>query len=233
MSQPKPENGLLNLVFNILIPVLLLNKASAKIGSLPALLIALAFPLGYGIYDLIKRKKWNPLSILGFLNVFVTGGLAVLGLGGIWFSVKEAFFPFLIGLFVWWSSYRDNPFVKSFLLNSHALNVDVIDEKLKAHQKESEFLRHLQFSTRLLACSFFLSAILNFTLAQRVFLPLADSLTPEERSLALNHQIADMTTWSYVVIVLPSMIFLIGILWHLLKGIRHLTGLQTDQILKG
>src|SRR6476661_3851756 len=103
MSQPKQEHGLLNLVFNILIPVLILNKGSAKIGSLPALIIALAFPLGFGLFDLYKKRKWNPLSILGFTNVMVTGSLAVLGLGGIWFSLKEAFFPFLIGAFVWWS----------------------------------------------------------------------------------------------------------------------------------
>lgn len=233
MSQPKQEHGLLNLVFNILIPVLILNKGSAKLGSLPALLIALAFPLGFGLFDLYKKRKWNPLSILGFTNVLVTGSLAVLGLGGIWFSLKEAFFPFLIGAFVFWSSTRPNPFVKSFIMNAHTMNVETIEEKLKASHKESEFLKHLQFSTKLLACSFFLSAALNFILAQRVFLPLDPTLDSEAKSVTLNHQIAEMTTWSALVIVVPSMIFLVAILWHLIKGIREMTGLKTDEILKG
>ncbi len=232
MSQPKQENGLLNLIFNILIPVLILNKGSARLGSGWALVIALAFPLGFGLFDLYRKRKWNPFSILGFTNVLVTGSLAVMGLGGLWFSVKEAFFPFLIGFFIWLSSLKEKPFIQSFLLNAHTMNVETIQEKLKANQKEAEFLKHLQLSTKLLACSFFLSAILNFTLAQRVFLPLDPNLDSEARAIALNHQIAQMTTWSALVIVLPSMIFLIGILWHLLRGIRDLTGLQTEEILK-
>jgi hypothetical protein len=232
MSQAKPEHGFLNLIFNILIPVLILNKASEKIGAGLALLIALAFPLGFGLYDLYRKRKWNPLSILGFTNVMVTGGLAVLGLGGIWFSIKEAFFPFLIGVFVWWSATREKPFIRTFLLNANTMQMDLIEEKLKANQKEDEFKRHLKNSTQLLACSFFLSAVLNFVLSQRIFLPLNPNLTGDERSLVLNHQIAEMTSWSMAVILVPTVIFLAGILWHLIKGIQNLTGLKTEEILK-
>jgi hypothetical protein len=233
MSQAKPENSFLNLIFNILIPVVILNKGSAQLGSLIALLIALAFPLTYGIYDLVKRRKWNAFSILGFTNVLVTGSLAVAGLGGIWFSIKEAFFPFLIGVFVWLSARRANPFVKTFILNPATMNVDKIEERLKANNKESEFQTHLATSTRLLAASFFLSALLNFVLAERIFTPLDPALDSEARAIALNQQIAQMTTWSTAVILIPSMIFLIGILWHLLRGIRQMTGMPTEEIMKG
>jgi hypothetical protein len=233
MSEPKQENAFLNLIFNILIPVLILNKASAKIGAFNALVIALAFPLVFGLLDLYRKRKWNPFSLLGFTNVLVTGSLAVAGLGGLWFSIKEAFFPLLIGIFVFISSTRAKPFVKTFLLNGHTMHLELIEEKLKQNQKEGEFLRHLQFSTKLLACSFFLSAVLNFFLAQRIFLPLDANLDAEAKSQLLNQQIAEMTTWSSLVIVVPSILFLMVILWHLLKGIRELTGLQTDEILKG
>jgi hypothetical protein len=233
MAEPKQENAILNLLFNIAIPVMILNKASAKLGALNALIIALAFPLIYGLLDLYRKRKWNPFSLLGFTNVLVTGSLAVAGLGGIWFSIKEAFFPLLIGIFVWISSIRGKPFIKTFLLNPHTMQLDLIEEKLKQNQKENEFHRHLQFSTKLLACSFFLSAVLNFVLAERIFLPLDAGLDAEAKSQVLNHQIAEMTTYSSFVIVVPSIFFLMFILWHLLKGIRALTGLQTDQILKG
>ncbi len=233
MSEPKQENAFLNLIFNILIPVLILNKASAKIGAFNALLIALAFPLVFGLLDLYRKRKWNAFSLLGFTNVLVTGSLAVAGLGGMWFSIKEAFFPLLIGIFVFVSSTQAKPFVKTFLLNGHTMHLELIEEKLKQNQKEGEFLKHLQFSTKLLACSFFLSAVLNFFLARRIFLPLDANLDGEAKSQILNQQIAEMTTWSSVVIVVPSILFLMVILWHLLKGIRELTGLQTDDILKG
>ena len=233
MSEPKQENAFLNLIFNILIPVLILNKASAKIGAFNALLIALAFPLVFGLLDLYRKRKWNAFSLLGFTNVLVTGSLAVAGLGGMWFSIKEAFFPLLIGIFVFVSSTQAKPFVKTFLLNGHTMHLELIEEKLKQNQKEGEFLKHLQFSTKLLACSFFLSAVLNFFLARRIFLPLDANLDGEAKSQILNQKIAEMTTWSSVVIVVPSILFLMVILWHLLKGIRELTGLQTDDILKG
>ncbi len=195
-------------------------------------MIALAFPLGFGLFDLYRKRKWNPLSILGFTNVLVTGGLAVLGLGGIWFSIKEAFFPFLIGAFVFWSASREKPFIRTFLLNANTMQMDLIEEKLRANEKEDEFKMHLRNSTRLLACSFFLSATMNFFLSQRIFLPLDPTLSSDAKSLLLNHQIAQMTTWSMAVILVPTMIFLVGILWYLLRGIRDLTGLQTEEILK-
>jgi hypothetical protein len=233
MSQPKQENALVNLIFNIAIPVFILNKGSKVMGALPALLIALAFPLAFGLFDLYKKRKWNPFAVLGFTNVLVTGSLAISGFDGIWFSIKEAFFPFLIGIFVWISALKDKPLVQSFLMNAHTMNLDMIDEKLKAKQKETEFLKLLQLSTKLLACSFFLSAILNFALAEHIFKPLDAALDSEAKSVMLNEQIAEMTTYSFGVIVVPSMIFLMIILIHLLRGIGKLTGLETKDILKG
>ena len=99
-KNPPNENAFINLLVNIAIPVLILNKLSQKIGPTQALILAVAFPLTYGIYDLIRRKKWNAFSLLGLLNVSITGSLAVFGLGGVWFQIKEAAFPLLIGIFV-------------------------------------------------------------------------------------------------------------------------------------
>lgn len=230
--QPEKENGLLNILFNVVIPVIILNKGSAKLGPATALVVALLFPLCFGLYDLWKKRKWNPFSILGFINVTVTGSLALAGLGGIWFSIKEAFFPLIIGIFVWLSAKKDKPLVQTFLLNAQTMNLDLIDAKLEALQKRTEFHQHLVHSTRLLSFSFFLSAVLNFVLAQHIFKPLGNGLSEVDRSIELNQQIAQMTSYSAIVIVIPSTLFLFYILWHLLKGIRELTGLTTEQILK-
>lgn len=232
LNNPPKENGLINILVNVIIPVLILNKGTEPLGPLNALLLALAFPLGFGIFDLIKKRKWNAFSILGFLNVAVTGGLALAGLSGIWFSIKEAFFPFIIGLFVWLSAKKEKPLVQMFILNPQTMNLSLIDQRLKESNKEMDFKLHLIRSTKLLSVSFFLSAVLNFILAQIIFKPLNLSLSENDRSALLNQQIADMTQWSAVVIVIPSALFLGYILWDLLKGIRELTGLKTDEILK-
>jgi hypothetical protein len=166
------------------------------------------------------------------INVLVTGSLALLGINGFWFAVKEAVFPFLIGLFVFLSSHTEKPFVQTLLLNPQLMNLDAVDEKLKERDNEFAFRKHIRVSTRLLSISFFFSATLNFFLARHIFIPLDETLSETAKSVLLNEQIAKMTSYAVAIIMIPSVGFLSFILWHLLKGIRDLTGLKTDQILK-
>ncbi|MFS4460080.1 VC0807 family protein [Bdellovibrio sp. HCB2-146] len=235
MSQnqmPKQENPWLNLVFNILLPVLILNKLSKFVGPLWALILALAFPLGYGAYDLIKRKKTNALSVLGLLNVLLTGGLALMGIQGMWFAVKEAAFPTLVGLFVFGSAFSKKPFIETLFLNPTVMRTELLEERLRSNQKESEFHLHMRRATMWLALSFGFSALLNFLLARRIFTDIDQTLTPDAQSVALNDQIAQMTTWSMAVILVPSMIFLMGIFWYLMRGIKNTTGLKMEELLR-
>lgn len=229
---PKQENGFLNLIFNILIPVLILNKLSKFIGPFWALILALAFPLGYGAYDLIKRKKINAFSVLGLLNVALTGGLALAGVNGIWFSIKEAAFPLLVGVFVFGSSFTKKPFIETLFLNPALMKLDLLEERLMAHGKQKEFHDHMKNATRWLSGSFLLSALLNFILAERIFIPIDPTIPAETQAVVLNEQIAQMTTWSMAVIMVPSMIFLLGIFWYLMKGIKDLSGLKTEELLR-
>ena len=225
------ENPLLNLLFNIVIPVLVLNKGSHYMSPHWTLVIGLAFPVSYGLWDFLKKKKANYLSLLGILNVLMTGGLAIMQLEGNWFPLKEAAFPALIGIFVFGSSFSKRPFIKTLFLNPQMINHDLLVQKVKESQKESEFEALLKNSTLLLSLSFLLSATLNFLLAQHIFSNLNPSLSPEEKSALLNGQIAEMTKWSFIVILAPSILFLLGIFAYLLKGIHRLTGLKTEDII--
>lgn len=227
---PPKENGLLNLVFNIVLPVLILNRLSKFIGPLNALILALAFPLGYGAYDLIKRRKTNAFSILGLLNVLLTGGLAVLGLNGFWFAVKEAAFPSLVGLFVLGSAFTKRPFIETLFLNPSVMRVDLLEQRLQEHGKQQEFHLHMRNATIWLSLSFAFSAILNFALARRIFINIDPTMSSEAQSMALNDQIAQMTTWSMAIIMVPSMIFLLGVFWYLMRGIKKHAGLSMDEL---
>lgn len=229
---PPKENGFLNVIFNILLPVLILNKLSKFIGPVAALVLALAFPLGYGAYDLIKRKKMNAFSILGLLNVLLTGGLAVLGLSGFWFAVKEAAFPALVGCFVLGSAFTKKPFIETLFLNPSVMKVDVLEQKLAENGKQSEFHGHMRKATYWLSLSFVFSAICNFVLARRIFINIDPTLTSDAQSVILNEQIADMTTSSMAIIMVPSILFLLGIFWYLMRGIKEFSGLSIDQLMQ-
>ena len=116
-QQAPPDNAFLNLFFNIVVPVVVLNRLSKPFGAVEALLLALSSPLIYGAYDLYRKRKINYLSILGLINVSVTGSLAILNLDGPWFWVKEAAFPLLVGIFVFASRWTARPFIQTLILN--------------------------------------------------------------------------------------------------------------------
>lgn len=231
-ESPQKENSFLNLLFNIVLPVLILNKLSKFIGPFWALILALAFPLAYGAYDLFKRRKINAFSVLGLLNVMLTGGLALLGLHGFWFAVKEAAFPALVGLFVLGSAFTKKPFIEALFLNPALMKVDLLEERLKERGKQQDFHDHMRKATMWLSLSFAFSALLNFLLARKIFTNIDSTLAAEAQSTLLNEQIAQMTTWSMAIIMVPSMIFLLGIFWYLMRGVKEHSGLSTEELLK-
>ena len=63
----KERNPLSSLLLNVVVPAVILMKFSSpeRLGPVWGLVIALSFPLGYGIYDFFDRKKVNFISILG------------------------------------------------------------------------------------------------------------------------------------------------------------------------
>ncbi len=230
----KRENSIVNILFNIVIPVMILNKAGSFLKLSPAitLLIALAFPVIYWVYDLIQRRKFNYISVLGFLNILLTGGLALLKVTGFWFAIKEAAFPTLIGLFVLFSAFSKSPFIQTLLLDPSLVDTESLHEKLRANNSMESFKLLLKNATLLLSASFALSATLNFVLARRIFTEIDPQLSEEQIANVLNGQIADMTALSMPIIMIPSIVFLIFIFMYLLKGIKKLTGVSLEELLR-
>ena len=225
-TPPPKENLLLNIACNVVAPGLMLTKGAKLLHLEPkvALLLALAFPLGYGLYDLVKRRNFNFLSALGFTSTLATGGLGLLKLAPFWFAVKEAVVPTLIGLTVIISQGTKKPLVRSLLFNEQVIDVPRVETALDGRGQRAAFTRLLSNSSWLLAGSFALSAVLNFGLARYLITALPDTLE-------FNEQLGRMTLWSWPVIVLPSMVIMMVALWRLLKGLERLSGLTMEEIL--
>lgn len=228
---PPRENPIISIIANVVLPVFILNKLSHQDAVL-ALVTALIFPLGYGIYSFIQSGKLNFISVLGLLNTLFTGGFALLKLAGIWFAVKEAAFPLLIGIFVFFSSFGKAPFLKMVLLDSGALNTDDIYNTVREKQLDRRFSDLVQTFTRYFSLSFFLSAALNFWLALRIFKTIPPELTETAKNEMLNQQIADMTWQGYIVIFIPSIAVLFITFFFFFRKLTTLTGLPFDKIVK-
>ena len=223
-----------NILFNLVIPVYLLNNSAEWFpsnGPLFALVLALSFPLGYGVWDYIKEKKANALSILGICNVVVTGGLALAELEGIWFAVKEAAFPLMIGIAIAISSFSKKPFIGKFLESSGILPWALIQERIQAGNNQGLWVQLQKRATLFLSLSFLVSSIVNFVLAIYIFTEIDPSLSADEKSIVLNKQIADMTWIGFLVLFVPSMIMTGLIFWYLMKGLSKLTGLPIEDLI--
>lgn len=224
-SPPKRENLLLNLACNLALPVFILSKLSTpeRLGPVGGLLTALAFPLGYGVWDFVQRRQANFVSIIGFASVLLTGGLGLMHIGGFGFAIKEAAVPTVIGIAVLVSLKTKRPLVRTMLYNDQVIDVAKVDSALDARGTRPGFERLLVSSSYLLTLSFLVSAVLNFALAR--YLLTGDPGTPE-----FNAQLGRMHLLSWPVIVVPSMTMTIYALWRLLSGLKKLTGLSLEEL---
>lgn len=229
MSKPtaKQENMFLNLIFNLMAPIMILTKLSGedKLGPTVALIIAIALPLGYGLYDYITRRTFNFLSALGLANVLITGVIGLMEADGIWVAVKEATIPALIGIFVLASMRSKKPLVKTFLYSEQIFDTEKIESHLAENDNQTAFSKLMDKTTYILAFSFLCSAILNFVLAKAI-------VTSDGGTELFNQQIGKMNALSWVVIVIPTMIITGYALYLLLGGIKKLTGLTMEQAMK-
>ena len=223
--EPKRENLILNLLCNLAVPTFVLMKLSNedRLGPQWGMVVALLFPLGYGVYDLIKRKKTNIFSIVGIASVLLTGTLNQMKADGLWFAVKEAAIPTLFGVAVLISMRTKRPLVRELLWNDQVINTARVDSVLAEKGQRGELDQLLRRASFGLASSFLLSAVLNFGLAR--YLLQSPAGTPE-----FNAELGKMNGLSLPVIMLPTMIVTMFVFWKLMSGLTRLTGLEIDEI---
>lgn len=224
---PRRENLLVNLLFNIVAPTLILTKFSshAYLGPTYGVVVALLFPLGYGTRDFIIRRKINFFSALGVLSVCLTGGISLLGLDPRYLAIKEAAVPGLLGLVTLGSLKTRYPLVKTLLYNDAILHTEKIDHALTATDSHRAFERRLTGASWIIAGSFFLSSALNFLLATYL-------VTSQPGSTEYNEQLGHMTALSFPVIALPAMLVMVCAMIYLFKGITGLTGMTLEQLIR-
>jgi len=222
----KEEHPMISIMLNVVIPVIILTCLSKEkyLGPLWGLVVALILPIGYGLHTLVKWRKADFISIIGIISVLLTGVFGVLELPAEWLAIKEAAIPLIIGLAIVISLWTPCPLIKKILMSEKLFNVELLHEKLKEKNNEQRFEKRLVGLTWGLASSFFLSSILNYTLAKIIL----KSAPGTEEYIA---EIGKMTGLSYLVVMLPSMAVMILVLIALIKTLTHLTGLHMDDLL--
>jgi intracellular septation protein A len=224
-KEEKKENAFLNIGLNVILPSVILTKFSGEqhLGQVYSLLLALSFPIGYGLYDYIKMKKFNFFSGLGLFSVIMTGGIGLFQLDKGWMVAKETGIPLLMGLAVLYSQFTSYPLVKLFL--GQMIDIELIDKTFTEQGHDGLFEKNLKVASFLLACTFFISAILNYILAVKI-------LVGAPGSVEFNESLGKMTALSFPVISVPMVIMVGIIITYLIMTIKKNTNLEIESILK-
>ncbi len=224
---PKAENLFLNLAFNLVAPTAIMSLASGEhaLGPKWGLLVALLFPLGYGIYDFAQRRRLNFISAIGFVSVLITGGFGLMKLDGFWFAVKDGAIPALIGVAVLASLRAKEPLVHEILYNPQMIDVERVDRALTERNAHEGFTALMRKSSYLIAAAMLVSAALNYGFARWII------VSPPDTE-AFNKELGRMHWVSMLGLSIPTIAMMMYALWQLLKGLEGLSGLTLDEILR-
>jgi len=220
----RKENPWISLALNIVIPTVILVKFSGEgaLGPVWGLVTALAFPLAYGLYDFSVSKKLNFFSAVGIVSTLLTGGIGLFELDPKYVAIKEAGVPLVVGLIIFLSVRTKYPVVKTFV--HKVVDSQKIYSKLAELQKETEYEERLKKANHWFAASFFISSVLNFSLAKII-------VTSQPGTEAFNAELGRMTALSYPVIALPMTIMMAAVMYSVIANVAKLTQLEFEEIL--
>ena len=244
-ADPPQENPFANIIINVLAPVLILSYLSKEgdefyhVGPMWAMFVALAIPIGYGLWHYLKYRRMNVFSLVGLFSVVLTGAITIyLWSGGprvrenaaLLFGIKEAVQPLVLGSLLLITHKMSKPLFNVFLYNDTIFNISHIDATIAERGLKADHKKLLWKATLLFCGAFLISSAGNLGLAF-YFLGDLDPMSTDWREL-YNNDVAKITGWGFVVIGVPIIVVGGLILWYLVTGLKRLTGLETEMILQ-
>ncbi len=230
-ESPSPSttrSPLLEIGVTLLIPSLILMQFSKPehLGAAGALVVALAFPIGWGLRELARSRTFSLFAGLGVVSLLLTGGIGLLQLDAQWLAVKEATVPAVLGLIVAGSALTRRPLVRVLLYTPLLLHTEKVDAALAERGNQAAFVTHLRAATWMLAGSFAFSSAMNYLLATWI-------VSSPAGSAAFNEELGRLTLLSYPMIALPATLMMFGVLYYLAGAVKRLTGLGLGDVLRG
>jgi hypothetical protein len=110
-----------------------------------------------------------------------------------------------------------------FLMSPELVDVPAIEHSLKKNNQVVAFDRLILHCSLLMAASMLVCAVLSFLVAMFI-------LKSEPGTTAFDQELGRMTLLSFPVAGGPAILVLFAAFWLLIRGVKQLTGLQTDDI---
>lgn len=203
--------------------ILLYGSSSDRLGPIIAMLLALAFPVGYEVYRLIRRQKPSALSALAIVGIVTIGLVALLRLDAQWLAVRRAL-PYIavaIGLLV---LIKWKP-----ILIEKGIEKLLAMEQVHSSKLTSTIQTQLRRATHKAATTLAIVCILT---GIATYLLTLGFMSAPAGSAEFNAQYAELRIVSIFVISLPLLVVVTIILVRLVSSIERLTGIAAEDLLR-
>ena len=142
--------SLINVLLSVLAPVLVLDHCSAtgpgllELGTTRAMALALALPLGCGVWMFIERRRLDPITLFGLMGTILTGVITIYANTGDgsairpdtpwWYAAKEALIAALLGGAMLVTARRRDSMLRLFLYSDSLFDVARIEKRIAENE---------------------------------------------------------------------------------------------------
>ncbi len=213
------------LVATVVVPTVVLVgfTGEAWLGPRLGLVVALAAPLGFGVWSMVRERKVSALAVIAIVSVLLTGSVGLLELDPAWFAIKEAAVPVVLGGLT--AATAHTRFALFPVLFDRLLDPDRVDEALD-HQARASFDAASRRGTRLAGGIFAASAVASWTLARFV-------VTSPTGTEAFAAELGTFTTLSFFAVGLPTTFAMAWVLRDVLVRLEELAGVDVESLFRG
>lgn len=222
-KSPTSQSALFVVSFIIPTLILLFLSDPSRLGPIPAMLLALAFPIGLELYRLTQRKKPSALSIIAIVGILFVGLVAVLKLSEEWLAIRRAV-PYAAAAIALAVIVRWKP-----ALIEKALDKVLVMEHVRQAKLSSKLQAQLLAVTKKAGYAL---AIACAVIAVGTYVLTIAFISAPAGTAEFNAQYAELRIIGIGAITVPFVIVLTVILIVLVNRIEKITGISAENLLK-
>jgi hypothetical protein len=216
---------LFQLLITFVIPIIILSYFSkdSQLGAAKGFLLALAFPVAYEAYGLLKHRRPNIISLLAIGGILVTGAISLFKLNEDWLAVRRAL-PYLAVALVFLVSDLIKRPVFNIVL-PHVLDMDKVSKNARANKSLPNLLQAVKQAGLFASLLLVVVSVITFVLTKVI-------IVSATNTTAFNQEYARLRLISLPAVTLPLFAGGTLILYYLVSAIEKFTGLKFEEILK-
>lgn len=224
MAAPSGKNVALELGVTVGAPTLILWGLTDRLGAAPALILALAFPLGWMLIGIARTRRIDRLALLALLGIGITGGVGLLQLDARWVALKEFLIPGMFAAIFAGSAAMGSPAIGGVL--KEMLDPAATEAALAGKGAHAAWDSAIRACTWQLALIMLCSGVANAALAWWM-------LDAAPGTAEFNTDLSRLNTIGFLCVNLPTIAASMLPLQRLLTRLEGLTGVPIEDLMPG